>query len=85
MRDNGEKGYLEGMIVVVFKDHIGEDQAKELTSSFGLKARKWTELFRILTVEVPVGTERHWMEKFNAHESVKIASLNTIRHLSSGT
>ena len=71
--------YKEGEVIVLFKDKITEEQARQLVKKFRLSAGEWNKRLSKLLVKVPVGEEIKWRAEFNKYPLiVEIAALNKI-------
>lgn len=72
--------YEEGAIIVLFRQGVTAEQAKQLVQSFGLtfaEQRDWGDTINMSLVSVPVGEERKWIIEFNKkRDIVQLASLN---------
>ena len=71
--------YKEGEVIVLFKDKITEEQARQLVEKFRLSAGEWNKILRKFIVKVPVGEEIKWRAELNKHPLiVEVAALNKI-------
>lgn len=70
--------YKEGDVIVIFKENVTEEQAKQLIESFGLTIEgTWKERIKMFLVKTPVGEEIKWTARFNEkNDIVEIANLN---------
>ena len=68
------KDFVDGEILVTFKDNVSTSEKDAAVQGFGLSLKrrmKFTDL-----VSVPVGTEEDWIKKFEQLPSVEAAELN---------
>ena len=69
--------YNKGSIIVLFKDKIREELARNLVKKFRLSAGEWNEIIQKLIVQVPVGEEIKWRTEFNKYPLiVEVAALH---------
>ena len=71
--------YIEGEIVVKFRDGTTPAEAETAIAAFGLLVKNWFK--NVYLVEVPVGSEEKWTKKFKKLASVKFAQRNGIMSL----
>jgi len=80
------KDYVEGQILVGFKEDVTREQAEELIDSYGLSYESiftgpnaWIDpLLKSMKVYVPNGKEQEWIKLFEKEALVDYAELNVL-------
>lgn len=86
-----DKEYVEGELLVTFKEKVSLKKAKKIISSYGLSTKShYDERFVgnynyntdnigfTLVVKVPEGEEQKWIEKLTKNKKIVLARLNRI-------
>ena len=72
------KKYVDGEIIVAFRDDVSSAEAEREIADFGLSVKKKIGSTNIYLVEVSVGSEQKWIEDFKKLASVRFAERNGI-------
>ena len=72
------KDFVDGEILVSFKDNVSTSERDAAVQGFGLLVKRRYVIANAYLVNVPVGTEEDWIKKFEQLPSVEGAELNQI-------